>query len=427
MKTNDYDRRSFLRGSITGLSACAAAPLMLTGRSTARGYTLAEAEGFFQAGESLGNLTKHDLLTPALVLDLDQFEANLSRMASHARRAGVNLRPHAKTHKCPEIARRQVEAGAVGQCVANIGEAEALGKAGIPGILVTSETVGKRKIERFMKLAARHRDIAVVADHAENVGQLGQAAETFKQQVNVLVDVDVGSRRTGVAPGTDALRLAQAIVKTRGLKFGGIHAYAGHAAHVVGFEKRKAVSTEAMTMALETEHLLERNGIEVPLLTGGSTGTYNIDSEMKGISELQVGSYVFMDLDYRRIGGQDGEKYEDFGCALTVLTTVISRPEKNRAVTEGGYKAFSTDRTFTPECKTVRGVIFSWGGDEHGKLDLTNAEREIRLGDRLEFIIPHCDPNVNLYDRLYAVRGETVEAVWLIAARGYAGTGRASG
>ena len=296
MKTNDYDRRSFLRGSITGLSACAAAPLMLTGRSTARGYTPAEAEGFFQAGESLGNLTKHDLLTPALVLDLDQFEANLSRMASHARRAGVNLRPHAKTHKCPEIARRQVEAGAVGQCVANIGEAEALGEAGIPGILVTSETVGKRKIERFMKLAARHRDIAVVADHAENVGQLGQAAETFKQQVNVLVDVDVGSRRTGVAPGTDALRIAQAIVKTRGLKFGGIHAYAGHAAHVVGFEQRKAVSIEAMTMALETEQLLERNGIEVPLLTGGSTGTYNIDDRDQSPGEESRG-------DRRRVQG----------------------------------------------------------------------------------------------------------------------------
>ena len=427
MKTNDYDRRSFLRGSITSLPACAAAPLMLTSRSIAKGYTRAEAEGFFQGGASPASLTRHDLLTPALILDLHQFEANLSRMASHARGAGVNLRPHAKTHKCPEIAHRQIEAGAVGQCVANIGEAEAMGGAGIPGILLTSETVGKRKMERFMKLAARHRDMAVVVDNAENVVQFGQAAETFNQQVNVLVDVDVGSRRTGVAPGKDVLEIAQAIVRTRGLKFGGIHAYAGHAAHVVGFDKRKDVSTEAMGRALETKSLLERNGIEVPLLTGGSTGTYNIDSQMKGISELQVGSYVFMDLDYRRIGGQGGERYEDFGCALTVLTTVISRPGKNRAVTEGGYKAFSTDKPFTPECKTVRGITFSWGGDEHGKLDLTNAEREVRLGDRLEFIIPHCDPNVNLYDRLYAVRGEKVEAVWPIAARGYAGTGRASG
>ena len=427
MKTNHYDRRGFLGGSITGLSACAAAPLMLTSRSIAKGYTRAEAEEFYQGGASPASLTRHDLLTPALILDLDQFEANLSRMASHARKAGVNLRPHAKTHKCPEIARRQIEAGAVGQCVANIGEAEAMGGAGIPGILVTSETVGKRKMERFMKLAARHRDMAVVVDNAENAVQFGQAAETFNQQVNVLVDVDVGSRRTGVAPGKDALELAQAIVKTRGLKFSGVHAYAGHAAHVVGFDQRKDVSTEAMSRALETKSLLERNGIEVPLLTGGSTGTYNIDSRMKGISELQVGSYVFMDLDYRRIGGQGGERYEDFGCALTVLTTVISRPGKNRAVTEGGYKAFSTDKPFTPECKTVRGITFSWGGDEHGELDLTNAEREVRLGDRLEFIVPHCDPNVNLYDRLYAVRGEKVEAVWPIAARGYAGTGRASG
>ena len=128
MKTNDYDRRGFLGGSITGLSACAAVPLMLTSRSIAKGYTRAEAEGFFQGGASPASLTRHDLLTPALILDLDQFEANLSRMASHARKAGVNLRPHAKTHKCPEIARRQIEAGAVGQCVANIGEAEAMGE-----------------------------------------------------------------------------------------------------------------------------------------------------------------------------------------------------------------------------------------------------------------------------------------------------------
>ncbi|MCZ6515583.1 MAG: DSD1 family PLP-dependent enzyme [Acidobacteria bacterium] len=418
MSGKNHGRRKFLKSSLAGFSGLAAGPLLLSGKPP-QGYTQSEAEKILGQGANLEGLSKHDLCTPALLLDLDLFEANLRRMARHAKRAGVNLRPHAKTHKCPEIARRQVRAGAVGLCVANIGEAEVMGAAGIPGILITSELVGKHKIERFVRLARQHSDIAAVVDHPENIRHLNQAAGAARKKLNVFLDIDVGSRRTGVAPGDPALRLALAVANNSGLILRGIHAYAGHASHTMGFENRRARSREAMTEALETKALLEKNGIEVGLVSGGSTGTYNIDSEMKGISELQVGSYVFMDLDYRRIGGRSGASYDDFACALTVMTTVISKPEKHRAVVEGGYKAFAADRPFTPELKTVGGVRFSWGGDEHGKLDLTNAEREIRLGDRLEFIVPHCDPNANLYDRLYGIRGEKVEAVWPIAARGY--------
>jgi D-serine deaminase-like pyridoxal phosphate-dependent protein len=187
---------------------------------------------------------------------------------------------------------------------------------------------------------------------------------------------------------------------------------------VVGFEERKKHSMEAMGRAVATRKLFEAKGISCPLLTGGSTGTYNIDSGIDGITELQPGSFMFMDTDYNRIGGQDGAVYRDYRNALTVLTTVVSKPHDEQAVVDGGYKAFSTDRPFTPECKTVQGIVFNWGGDEHGRLALAKASRAVNVGDRLEFIVPHCDPSVNLYDRLYCLRGESVEAIWPIAARG---------
>jgi D-serine deaminase-like pyridoxal phosphate-dependent protein len=364
-------------------------------------------------------MTIHELCTPALILDIEAFESNLTKMASYVRRAGVNLRPHAKSHKCPAIARRQIEAGAVGLSVATLREAEVMAEAGIPGLLITSELVGAPKIERLMRLLERHPDIMVVVDNAENVRQLEEAAAAHKLQLKVMLDVDVGTHRTGAAPGKPALELAQVIAGTQHLKLQGLHGYAGHAAHTAPFENRKVVSEEAMAKAVETQHLLKKSGLQAELISGGSTGTYNIDSQIQGMSELQAGSYVFMDLEYRGIGGRNSETYNDFTCALTVLATVISRPHPDLAVVDAGLKAFSTDTRIVPECKTVGGLTYTWGGDEHGKLNLTGAHREVRLGDRLEFIIPHCDPSVNLYDSLFVVRGQKVEAIWPIAARGH--------
>ena len=184
------------------------------------------------------------------------------------------------------------------------------------------------------------------------------------------------------------------------------------------FAKRRDFSRNVMAAAVDTRQQLERSGIEIGMLSAGSTGTYNIDTEIEGISELQPGSYVFMDVDYIRIGGESGDKYRDFGSSLTVLTTVVSRPEPKKAIVDAGLKAFSTDKPFPPESKDVAGLTYSFAGDEHGKLDFAQADRDLKLGDRLEFIIPHCDPTVNLYDRLYCLRGERVEKVWKIAARG---------
>lgn len=367
---------------------------------------------------SLVGRTKDELPTPALVVDLDQLEGNITRLATHAKAAGIALRPHAKTHKCAAIARLQVAAGALGVCVATLREAEAMAEGGVGGILITSEMVGSVKIRRLLELARRQPDTMSVVDDPGHAAELSAAARAAGLILNVLIDVDPGSRRTGVAAGEGAAQLARKIAGLPGLRLRGIHCYSGSSAHVTGFEQRRAHSERAMSPAIATFRELRREGLPMEILSGGSTGTYNIDPAFGAMTELQAGSYVFMDVDYRRIGGARGPVYDDFPPSLAVIATVISRPGRNRATVDAGLKAFATDRKFGPEPKDLPGATFSWGGDEHGILDLTQASREPRLGERLEFIVPHCDPTVNLHDHIHALRGDRVEAVWPVA-RGY--------
>lgn len=407
----NLSRRSILKGSLAALSVGPA--IRLAGAPT--GYSGVELERHLANGQPL---TKHDLPTPSLLLDLDAFEFNVARMSTHARQAGLALRPHAKTHKCVEVAKRQLAAGALGVCVATIREAEAMAAGGISGLLITSEMVGPEKISRLIELTRRQPDTMSVVDDARHARQLSAAAAAAKVTLNVMIDIDPGGRRTGIAPGDPAKSLARDIVRLPHLSLRGIHSYAGPSSHVVGYEARRTHSHQAMSGAIATLTDLRREGMPLEILTGGSTGTYNIDPELKALTELQVGSYVFMDVDYRRIGGRSGALYDDFRPALTVLATVISRQHRDLATVDAGLKAFATDRRFGPDLKDVTGVEFSWGGDEHGMLKLVNPSRAIELGDRLEFIVPHCDPNVNLYDRLAVVRGDRVEALWPVA-RGY--------
>jgi D-serine deaminase-like pyridoxal phosphate-dependent protein len=361
--------------------------------------------------------TINDLPTPALLLDLDAFEDNVARMVKYAKEHNVALRPHGKTHKCPEIARILIRAGAVGACVAKISEAEVFAKGGVAGILVTTAVIGKQKIERAVQLAIQNPDLIISVDDPQNVCDLNAAAAAANARLNLAIDLFVGGR-TGIEPGERALGLAGQIERLPNVKLAGIQAYVGSASHVVGWEARKRFSEKAMAPAVETRRLFEAKGIACPLLSGGSTGTYNIDSEIEGMTELQPGSFMFMDLEYNRIGGQSGPVYRDFRNALSVLTTIVSKPSKDLAIVDGGVKSFSTDTPFTPEAKTLHGVTYTWGGDEHGKLNLADATAPVQVGDRIEFIIPHCDPSVNLYDRMYCLRGRNVETVWAIAARG---------
>ncbi|HET8576404.1 MAG TPA: DSD1 family PLP-dependent enzyme [Methylomirabilota bacterium] len=363
-------------------------------------------------------MTRSEIPTPALLLDLDRFERNIRKMADHVKAAGKKLRPHAKTHKCPEIARRQIAAGAVGVCVAKVGEAEVMAAAGIRNLLITTEVVGPEKVGRLLKVLERQPETLVVVDNPVNVTELGKAVAQAGRVLNVLVDVEVGGRRTGIEPGEPALDLGRLVTAQPALNLRGLQGYAGHCAHVAGFEERRRASRRWMGRLMKTRELFAKNGLPVEIVSGGSSGTFNIDSELDGLTELQAGSYCVMDLDYRRIGGPKGPAYDDFEMALTVLTTVVSVPSAELAIVDAGFKAFSTDKPFVPEPVEWPGVEYSWAGDEHGRLTVTQPGRRPPLGERIEFFPPHCDPTINLYDRFYAMRGDEVEAIWEVSGRG---------
>ena len=290
--------------------------------------------------------------------------------------------------------------------------------AGVRGLLITTEGVTPGGIRRLLRLAAEAPDTLVVVDNPENVADLGREAAAEGVTLGVLVDVDVGNRRTGIQSGPPAVALARAVAGQRALRFHGLQGYAGHCAHVVGWEARREASRAALAPLMETRRLCEGAGLAVDIVAGGSTGTWDIDVELPGLTELQAGSYCVMDLEYRRIGGRTGAALTDFEMALTVIATVVSVPTADRAMVDAGLKAFSTDKPFPPEPVERPGLEYAFAGDEHGRLTITDPARAPRLGERIEFFPPHCDPTVNLYDRIYALRGEKVEAVWDVAARG---------
>src|SRR5256712_3324750 len=287
-------------------------------------------------------MTRDDVPTPALLLDLDRFERNLSRMAAHVQRHNKNLRPHAKTHKCPEIGRRQLAAGARGVACAKLGEAEVMARAGIHGVLITTEIVAAVAIRRLMRLVAEAPDTLIVVDNADNVAALGREAAGDGVVVGVLVDVDVGNRRTGVAAGEPALALARAVAAQRALRLRGLQGYAGHCAHVVGWKARRAASLEALRPLVETRALLEENGLPIEIVAGGSTGTWDIDVELPGLTELQAGSYCVMDLDYRRIGGPGGPLPTHFEEGPTAVAAGVTVPTPVPPVVDRGLQGIST-------------------------------------------------------------------------------------
>jgi 3-hydroxy-D-aspartate aldolase len=343
-------------------------------------------------------LTKQQLPTPALLLDLDKFEANLARMAARIKESGKSLRPHAKAHKCVEIAKRQIAAGAIGVCVATVAEAELMAAAGIPGLLLTSPVADPLKMARIVKTGAM-----VVVDDVQQVAWYEQAAGAGKRKLDVLVDLDVGDHRTGARSPEDAAEIAEAVDQATHLELRGLQAYSVLGSHAGGLDERKRVSAETFRIASRTLGIMLRRGLSTEIVTGGSTGTWEIDTAVPDLTELQAGSFVLMDLAYRREG-------IDFANALTVLATVVSANHPGFVTVDAGFKAFATDRGYGPEAVHLPGSRYRWGGDEFGYLDMPDGLP--KLGSRLEFIPPHCDPTTNLYDRIYACRGEQIEAVW---------------
>lgn len=350
-------------------------------------------------------LTKSDIPTPALALDLDAFDSNLARMAAAVKRAGKMLRPHAKAHKCVEIAKRQIAAGASGICVATVAEAELMSRAGLTGLLLTSPVADLRKMSRIVRTGAM-----VVVDHIQQVEWYQQAASEADKMVDVVIDLDVGDHRTGVSSIEQAAGIAGAVAQASHLRLLGLQGYSVSGAHGADVEERRRISGAAFRIASETRDALLRQGHAIEILSGGSTGTWDVDLALPDVTELQAGTYVMMDLQYSRMG-------IDFRQASTVIATVISANHDGFVTVDAGFKAFSTDRSFGPEPVSLPGSGYRWGGDEFGYVDVAACASKPKLGDRIEFVPPHCDPTVNLYDRIFACRGEFVESVWPVMGR----------
>ncbi|MEO8125327.1 MAG: DSD1 family PLP-dependent enzyme [Burkholderiales bacterium] len=357
-----------------------------------------------------------EIETPALVVDLDALDDNIARMAAFAAAAGMKLRPHAKTHKCPSIAHRQIAAGAVGQCCQKVGEAEALVSGGIRDVLVSNQVVGAQKLRRLAALA-RDATIGVCFDDAGQVDAAAKAACDFGVTLGGLVEIDVGMQRCGVAPGKPALEIAQRIAQSPGLHFRGLQAYHGTAQHIHGAAERAKAIDGASTHVRTTLEVLERHGLRCEIVSGAGTGTFRMEGGSGLWNELQVGSYVFMDTDYARIGGVDGERYTEFRHSLFVLASVMSRSARERAVLDAGLKSYSGEKGL-PWVHGLRDVEVVGMSDEHGKLRLGPTAAPLALGDKVMLIPGHCDPTVNLHDWYVVVQRGRVVALWPITARG---------
>jgi D-serine deaminase-like pyridoxal phosphate-dependent protein len=410
MSAMSLSRRAFLQTAGAGAAAA-------TVWEPAVGREANDTRRFDSSDQSEIGVSKWDLETPALCVDLAALEANLATMQRTLRANGIASRPHAKTHKCPAIARLQLQSGAIGICVAKIGEAEVMFDHGIGKILLTTSNVTPRKIRRAMQLRRWCPEFIQATDTPANARHLSEAALAAGVTADVVVDIDAGSHRTGIAPGR-ALELAQLVDRLPALRLRGILCYDGDSQHVAGFTERRAQTLTRMAPAAETAAQMRRSGLNTEIFSGGGTGTYNIDHEVSGLTDVQVGSYVFMDAQYLAIGGADGNAtYTDFAPSLTIIATVVNAQHEGVATTDAGAKACTINQPWSL-IKGETGMTYRSGSDEFGSIRYNSPSRVYAAGDPLELIVSHCDPVINLYDTLYAIRNEKVDAVWSIAARG---------
>ncbi|HWV83401.1 MAG TPA: DSD1 family PLP-dependent enzyme [Hyphomicrobiaceae bacterium] len=359
--------------------------------------------------------------TPALLIDLDAFERNLKRMADAVSKAGVRLRPHAKTHKSPIIGLKQIAHGAIGLCCQKVSEATVMVEGGVQDVLVSNEVIGARKLDRLAALSRQARVIGCV-DNPLGVSEMAAAAGRHGARLDVIVEIDVGASRCGVAPGKPAVELAQAIAREKHLRFAGLQAYQGRAQHFRTIEERRAAIDEAVTRTKTTVQALKAAGLSCDIVGGAGTGTFELEAASGVYNELQAGSYIFMDADYARNKRADGGPYDTFEHALFVYATVMSMTQADRAVIDAGLKSF-TFESGPPEPVGFAGAIYERPSDEHGNLNLAQSNTRPSLGDKVRLIPGHCDPTVNLHDWYVGIRGmdgqaAVVESVWPVAARG---------
>jgi len=408
---HDVTRRRFL-------SAAAAGAAHVWVPASVKGYGAAEMRAFADSGAlAEKGISKWDLDTPALCVDLDGLSRNITKMQATLARNGLASRPHAKTHKSAAIAKRQLAAGSIGICTAKLSEAEALAAEGVDRICMTTTNLSPAKIRRAMKLRKRHPQFIQAVDWDVNARDLSAAAKEAGIVADVVVDVAVGTR-SGIPAGEGALALARLVDTLPNLKLRGMLSYDGGAQHITGFATRKARALAALDENLRTFEAMKKAGLSTEIFSGGGTGTYNILHHVPGFTDVQVGSYVFMDMQYLAIGGEDGDPvYRDFEASLTVVATILNNRFPGRLTTDAGAKALTLN---VPHAGVIGepGMDYNAGSDELGVITFKEARKSYRMGDRLDLIVPHCDPVVNLYDQMYGIRNDRVEVVWPVTARG---------
>jgi D-serine deaminase-like pyridoxal phosphate-dependent protein len=360
---------------------------------------------------------RDQLNTPALVIDLEAFDRNVARMAQFAHSAGIQLRPHTKTHKSVDIARRQIEAGAIGLCCVKIGEAEVLADASLPGLHITSPVVAPAAIARLIALVARIPDLTVVVDHPDNAAQLGHAAAGAGTSLGVIVDIDPGGHRTGVVSAEAAVALVRAIRAMPSLRYAGVQFYCGPEQHLQSFAQRQAAIAKRCDHLREIIDRLSQDGAVPPIVTGGGTGTHQIDAALGLFTELQAGSYIFMDEQYLACEFEPGTA--PYETSLFVDTRVISANTPGIVTVDGGLKAFASDAGAPAiVAGAPAGSRYSFAGDEHGSVTLPPGSQSPKLGDVITMTAPHCDPTVNLYDTYHVVKKGVLKELWPVSARG---------
>lgn len=368
----------------------------------------------------MNNLSVYQLDTPSLIVDLDLMESNSKKMMSFIATSGHSLRPHVKAHKIPELAMFQLAEGAEGICTAKLGEMEVMVKAGIRNVLNTTPIANEQKNHRLSALLKSYPKARIiqVIDSIEHVRMLENTLSKDNLKLEVLVEVETGQERCGVMVGKDLLDLVKAIKKSNSLVYSGIQAYSGHLQHIVGHENRIQQARDAVLPVINfLNDPVNKRKLAYEILSGGGTGTYDSYSNMP-LTEIQAGSYLFMDYHYSTIGSKSGDQqYNDFACALKVLTTVISKPTPHRAVVDAGMKALSIDSGM-PLIEGFQELGYTSGGDEHGIINIPKGFEQLSIGDKLVVIPSHCDTTLNQYNTLYGIRNGNVEVEWDIKGRG---------
>lgn len=352
-------------------------------------------------------LEKEEIDTPALLIELDLMEKNITTMANFFKGKNAKLRAHTKVHRTPIIAHKQIEAGAKGLCCQKVAEGEVMAAAGIKDIMVTNEIVTPAKINRLIALT-KYADISVPIDNVSNAESLSNAARREGVELNVLVDIHMGSNRCGVEPGEPALKLAKSIQRLKGLRLMGLMGFEGHISHLEPREKRRTEIEKHEDLLIKTKELIQRSGIEIPEISTGSTGTYDVSGRIPGVTEIQAGTYILMDANYH-------PHVPEFDRALSVLSTVISRPSDDRVITDAGRMSMS--------CPRGKPIVVGRDGFEvvgvHAENTILKTEKpvKVKIGDKIELIPPYLDGTVKLHDKFYGIRKGKIEAVWRILGR----------